>query len=70
MVNGFHCLPVWKGYIVACGEDIAAVIQSHRLKEKSDNQLKTKSHEWMVGSVILHPSLARPFFPAFGVNEV
>lgn len=26
MVNGSHCLPVWKGYIVACGEYIAAVI--------------------------------------------
>jgi hypothetical protein len=35
-------------------------IQSHRLKEKSDHQLKSRSlHEWMVGSVILHPGIAR-----------
>jgi hypothetical protein len=61
MANGFHCLPVWKGYIVACGDEIAPIIQRHRLNGKFDHQLKTKSHEWTVGFVILHPSLARPF---------
>jgi hypothetical protein len=27
MVNGFHCLPVWKGYVIACGENIASMMQ-------------------------------------------
>jgi hypothetical protein len=60
MVNSFHYVPVWKGYMVACGEAPGSLIQSHRLKDKSDQQLKNRSlHKWMVGSVILHPGIAR-----------
>ncbi|OQD77049.1 hypothetical protein PENDEC_c003G00397, partial [Penicillium decumbens] len=47
------------GYIVACGEVLAQLMGSHRLKQKSKEHMKGRLfHEWSAGSVILHPEVA------------